>query len=311
MTRQAHMPTRRDEAWRYSDLKALAAAYALPAANDCTTLETIQLTQEQERRTVRGMGKASHTEQRIDLASGQSTTLVEAFEGNGWINHIARIFIGNGASLTHIILQQGIADAVTTLDYQIALEPGATYRAILINLGSHFGRIGLQAAVGQGAHAEVSGIQLGQSAQTLEIISQINHNAPAAVSRQMMRTILTEKAIGTYLGKIRVTQGAQKTDAEQSSRSLLLTRTATANTKPELEIYTDDVKCAHGATVGELDKQALFYMATRGIDPAEARALLTEAFVADVIASIADLQLQAEITDLVTTKLRLMVRGEA
>src|SRR5690606_5075343 len=113
----------------------------------------------------------------------------------------------------------------------------------------------------------------------------------------------------TYLGKIVISEGAQHIDAEQSSKALLLARTATANAKPELEIYANEVKCAHGATVGELDKRALFYMATRGIDPAEAKALLTEAFVADAIEPIEDDAQREAFTTVSTERLREMVRG--
>ena len=98
-------------------------------------------------------------------------------------------------------------------------------------------------------------------------------------SRQTVRSVLGSKAVGTYLGKVEVARHAQKTDAGQSVKAMLLTRGATANAKPELEIYADDVKCVHGATVGELDAAQLFYAATRGLDPAAARALLLEGFV--------------------------------
>ncbi|HKX88626.1 MAG TPA: SufD family Fe-S cluster assembly protein, partial [Sphingopyxis sp.] len=113
----------------------------------------------------------------------------------------------------------------------------------------------------------------------LETVTNVRHVEPNATSRQTVRTVLAGKAIGTYLGKVAVDRGAQKTDSEQSVRAMLLDRTATANAKPELEIYADDVKCAHGATVGELDPVQLFYAESRGLDPASARALLLEGFV--------------------------------
>ena len=99
------------------------------------------------------------------------------------------------------------------------------------------------------------------------------------LSRQTVRSVLGGKAVGSYLGKVEVARGAQKVDGEQSVKAMLLDRGATANCKPELEIYADDVKCAHGASVGELDKEQLFYAAARGLDPATARALLLEGFV--------------------------------
>ena len=114
------------------------------------------------------------------------------------------------------------------------------------------------------------------------------HDEPAAVSRQVVRSVLGGKAVGSYLGKVEVARGAQQTDAEQSVKAMLLDRGATANCKPELEIYADDVKCAHGATVGALDAMQLFYAESRGLDPASARALLLEGFVMGLWDSASD-----------------------
>src|SRR4029078_3146169 len=108
----------------------------------------------------------------------------------------------------------------------------------------------------------------------------VKHVGEGGRSRQVIRSVLNGKATGSYLGKVEVARGAQKTDAEQSVKAMLLDRGATANAKPELEIFADDVKCAHGATVGELDAMQLFYAAARGPDPVAARALLLEGFVA-------------------------------
>ncbi|MCY7279465.1 MAG: SufD family Fe-S cluster assembly protein, partial [Sphingomonas bacterium] len=101
-----------------------------------------------------------------------------------------------------------------------------------------------------------------------------------ATSRQVIRSVLGGKAVGSYLGKVAVARDAQHSDSVQSIKAMLLDRGASANAKPELEIYADDVKCAHGATVGELDRDQLFYAAARGLDPAGARALLLEGFIA-------------------------------
>ena len=104
----------------------------------------------------------------------------------------------------------------------------------------------------------------------------------------MIRSVLGDKATGSFLGRIEVAREGQQTDAEQSVKAMLLDRGATANAKPELEIFADDVKCAHGATVGELDQRALFYLESRGIDEARAKALLTRAFVADAVERIGE-----------------------
>jgi Fe-S cluster assembly protein SufD len=107
----------------------------------------------------------------------------------------------------------------------------------------------------------------------------VKHAGIGGRSRQTIRSVLNGKAAGSYLGKVEVARGAQQTDAEQSVKAMLLDRGATANCKPELEIFADDVKCAHGASVGELDAAQLFYAESRGLDPASARALLLEGFV--------------------------------
>jgi Fe-S cluster assembly protein SufD len=119
-----------------------------------------------------------------------------------------------------------------------------------------------------------------------------------------VRTVVGGKATGSYLGKVAVARGAQKTDAAQSVKAMLLDRTATANAKPELEIFADDVKCAHGATVGELDQAALFYLASRGLPPAEAKQLLLQAFVAGVFEGAED---EEALTAAALSKLGAMV----
>jgi len=132
----------------------------------------------------------------------------------------------------------------------------------------------------EGADFALYGANIGGGNSTLEIVTTLRHIAPGAVSHQTIRSVLGDKATGSFLGKIEVAREGQQTDAEQSVKAMLLDRGATANAKPELEIYADDVKCAHGATVGELDKNQLYYAAARGLDPAAARALLLEGFIA-------------------------------
>ncbi len=129
---------------------------------------------------------------------------------------------------------------------------------------------------------------MGNGSQTLEIVTETIHAELNATSNQVVRSVLADKATVSFLGKINVARHAQKTDAAQSVKAMLLDRGATANAKPELEIFADDVKCAHGATVGELDKQALFYMASRGLDPATAKKLMLQAFIADAFVSVDD-----------------------
>jgi len=170
-------------------------------------------------------------------------------------------------------------EAVQVCRVQIALEKHAKARIFALNTASEYGRIELEVSLAECAEFELYGANIGTGLSTNEIVTTIKHFGPAARSRQTIRGVLNGKAAGSYLGKVEVARGAQQTDAEQSVKAMLLDRGATANCKPELEIYADDVKCAHGATVGELDAMQLFYAESRGLDPAGARALLLEGFI--------------------------------
>ena len=162
---------------------------------------------------------------------------------------------------------------------QITLEAGADYALFALNTAKDYGRIELHVTLREGARFALHAANIGTGTATLEIVTTVNHAEPSAVSRQVVRSVLGGKAAGSYLGKVAVARDAQQSDGEQSVKAMLLDRGATANCKPELEIYADDVKCAHGASVGELDETQLFYAMSRGLDPASARALLLEGFV--------------------------------
>ncbi|HEU0066120.1 MAG TPA: SufD family Fe-S cluster assembly protein, partial [Sphingomonas sp.] len=140
---------------------------------------------------------------------------------------------------------------------------------------------------GEGAFAEFGGALLTRGDQRQECAVSVRHAAPNGQSHQLWRAVAADRSVASLAARVEVARHAQKTDGEQSLRGLLLKRTATVNLKPELEIFADDVKCAHGATVGELDQRALFYMESRGIPRPRAQALLTRAFVADALDRIA------------------------
>jgi Fe-S cluster assembly protein SufD len=162
---------------------------------------------------------------------------------------------------------------------EITLEPRAELALFALNTAKDYGRIELDVTLREGARFTFSAANIGAGESTLEIVTTVRHDEPSAFSRQTVRSVLGGKAVGSYLGKVAVARDAQQSDGEQSVKAMLLDRGATANCKPELEIYADDVKCAHGASVGELDPNQLFYAMSRGLDPAAARALLLEGFV--------------------------------
>ena len=230
----ATLPSRRDEAWRYSDIDAVAAAWPLPAP-----------------------------ESLIVPAAGSFKRAI--IQDEGGIRQI-ELMIGKGAAASLHVL----------------------------NIGGAYGRIELAVTLHEGADFTLGAAQIGGGEQTLEIVTTITHAEPGATSRQMVRSVLGGTATGTYLGKVAVARGAQQTDSEQDVKAMLLDRSATANAKPELEIFADDVKCAHGCAIGELDAMSLYYLQSRGLPPAEAKKILLQAFVAGVFDGAEDEeQLQA------------------
>ena len=197
-----------------------------------------------------------------------------------------RIAVGEGESGSQSIMLDAPNDVARSL--AIELGVGARFDLRLLNAGGAYGRLALDVTLGEGAEFTFGAAQLGGGAQTLEIVTVVTHAAPDATSRQTIRSVLAGHATGTYLGKVAVARGADGTDAAQSVRAMLLDKTATANAKPELEIFADDVQCAHGCAVGELDQAALFYMASRGLPPAEAKRLMLQAFIAEAFVGAAD-----------------------
>jgi len=185
--------------------------------------------------------------------------------------------VAAGESLEEIWLPN--SDDVQLRRVQLALGEGAKACIFALNIAPVYGRIELEVSLAEGSDFALFGANIGTGVSTNEFVTTIKHLAPAAKSRQTIRSVLGGKAVGSYLGKVEVARGAQQTDGEQSIKAMLLDRGATANCKPELEIYADDVKCAHGASVGELDAMQIFYAESRGLDPAGARALLLEGFV--------------------------------
>jgi Fe-S cluster assembly protein SufD len=157
---------------------------------------------------------------------------------------------------------------------------------------------------GEGAHCDAMGLSLIDKQQHVDNFTVIEHQKPHCISNQHYKGVLDDAATGAFSGKIHVFPDAQKTEAFQTNNNILLTHNAKMHTKPQLEIYADDVKCSHGATVGQIDENALFYLRTRGIPEEEARLMLMYAFTDDVISGIKEEALRARIIDLVSKRLR-------
>ena len=166
---------------------------------------------------------------------------------------------------------------------RLAVGEGARAELFAVNAGGDYARLEVDVRLGKGGHFQFGGVTIGGGEATREFVTRTVHAEPEATSEQVVRSVHWGTATGNFLGRIDVARGAQKTDAAQDFKALLLERGASANAKPELEIYADDVSCAHGNTVGALDESALFYMEQRGLPTEVARQLLTEAFLMQVV----------------------------
>jgi Fe-S cluster assembly protein SufD len=178
------------------------------------------------------------------------------------------------------------AHGITRLSVDLA--EGSTLSLFALVAGAAYGRLEIAVTLAPRAHFHLGGAIVGGGSEVLEIVTSLDHAAPGATSSQIIRSVLGGRATGSFLGRVHVARGAVGTDAEQSVKAMLLDRGATANAVPQLEIYADDVKCAHGATVGELDAMGLFYLAARGLPPVDAKRLMLQAFIADAFVAAGD-----------------------
>ncbi|MFD1610742.1 SufD family Fe-S cluster assembly protein [Sphingomonas tabacisoli] len=233
-------------------------------------------------------GGASHVPGLVVLDEDAQASIVETFVGDGWANRLTAIRLGRSARLMRAVrLAQG--SGFQSLRDEAELGIGASLVTTVFAEGGAGSRAdALIRIAGEGAYAEMGGALLTRGTQRHEAAVVFRHEAENTTSRQVWRAVADDTAVASLAARVEVARGAQKTDAEQSLRGLLLKRAATVNLKPELEIFADDVKCAHGATVGELDARALFYLESRGVPPVEARALLTRAFVGDALGRIGE-----------------------
>ncbi|QZH76431.1 MAG: SufD family Fe-S cluster assembly protein [Erythrobacter sp.] len=196
------------------------------------------------------------------------------------------IALAPGETRRHCMVVGGNAPELHRIRLNVA--EGARAELFVVIAGEDYTRVEVEVELGAGAHFEFGGVTIGGGDAVREIVTRTRHDALAATSNQVVRAVHWGQASGNFLGAIHVGRGGQQTDAAQDFKALILERGASANAKPELEIFADDVKCAHGATVGQLDEAASYYMASRGLAPDVARALLIRAFIADAFAALDD-----------------------
>ena len=236
----------------------------------------------------------------IRVAKDSEFTLIEYQLGAGqyWNNVVTQIEVADGAKFNHYRFQENSDSAVVTHNTHIVLGKGSEYEAFTMTSGANLSRNQIHVdMMGEHGLCRLNGVNMLDGSEHGDTTITVEHQAPNCNSFQNYRNVVDDKSTAVFQGKVHVHQIAQKTDGYQMAKSLLLSQQATVNTKPELEIYADDVKCSHGATTGRLDDEALFYLQSRGIPEAQARNLLIQAFVAEVIEEIsnADVQEQASL----------------
>lgn len=257
----------------------------VPAGVDGGTLVLASLGSDAHGRPV-----SFHPRHAVRLGAGAALTLIELSAGEGAYLHspVFEVTVAEGATLTHLRLQNEAPGAfhLSTLYADVAAR--GTYDSFALTLGARLARLEVHARLsGADGAVHLNAAQLLDGSQHADFTTVVSHDAPSCASRQTVKNVLSGRSRGVFQGKIEVARIAQKTDGYQMNQALLLSPLAEINCKPQLQIYADDVKCSHGATVGELDAEQLFYLRSRGIADAAARAMLVRAFLVEALDPIA------------------------
>ncbi|HEY6050680.1 MAG TPA: Fe-S cluster assembly protein SufD, partial [Thermoanaerobaculia bacterium] len=238
----------------------------------------------------------SHVRNLIVADPHSEASVVETYVGDGLslTNAVTEVALETGAALHHYKVQRESLEAVHVQTIAATASPSSRYTSHNVALGSALARTEIGVVLdGAGAECELNGLFVGGGSQHLDTHTMIDHAKPHGSSRELYKGILDGRARGVFHGTILVRKDAQKTDAIQTNKNLLLSREALVNSTPALEIFADDVKCKHGSTIGQLDAAAMFYLQSRGIGEEDARAILTWAFAEDVVRRIRIPQIRA------------------
>ncbi len=238
----------------------------------------------------------------IVLGEGAQATVVKHHAGLGvgayFANSVTEVDIGPGARLSHYMVQAESRDATHLSTAHVRVAKDATYDSFTLSIGGRLSRNEITVRLdGPGAHAGVNGAYLMRGNEHCDNTTVIEHLAPNTTCREVFKGVLDDQSRAVFQGRIVVHREAQGTDAHQLCKTLLLSTGAEIDAKPELEIYADDVKCSHGATTGQIDETALFYLRSRGIPEALARNLLVQSFLGEALDEIADEDIRAAFTD--------------
>lgn len=224
-------------------------------------------------------------------------------------NAFTDFVLGDNANLNHYRLGFESFKAFHISTSRVCMSVNSHFSSTSVNIGGALVRNDIEADLAeQGAHCTLNGLYLVDGKRHVDNHTNIQHRAPNCESHELYKGVLDDHSVGVFNGKVYVHQDAQKTDAKQTNRNLLLSPDAVINTKPQLEIYADDVRCTHGATVGQLDDDHLFYLRTRGIPKEEARSILTYAFAAEALSGIKEPEIRDHLQKLVHNTIR---QGEA
>jgi Fe-S cluster assembly protein SufD len=233
-----------------------------------------------------GGGSVSHPRLLIVAGEASQTTILERYvgTGNAFTNAVGEVWLGDNAIVDHYKLQEEPADSFHIATMFLHAARSGNFSSHSLTFGGGLVRNEVVATLdGEGIDCTLNGLYVGRGTQLIDNHTTIDHAMPHCSSHEVYKGILAENARGVFNGKIIVRPDAQKTDAKQTNKALLLSDDANINSKPELEIFANDVKCTHGAAIGQLDDAAMFYLRSRGLGVAESRAMLVRAFAGDIL----------------------------
>jgi Fe-S cluster assembly protein SufD len=251
----------------------------------------------------------------IIAEENSQATIIESYAATAdaayFTNGVVEIVLKDGARLEHYKVQRESVDAYHVATTSVDLGPKSSYDSTTINFGARLSRHDIHVTMAnEGAECWVDGLYVVSSDQHTDTHSVIDHRQPHCTSHQLYKGILDGRSRAVFNGKIFVRHGAQKTDAMQTNKNLLLSNDARVDTKPQLEILADDVKCAHGAAVGQIEEDELFYLETRGIHPDLAKNLLTYGFAEEVIGKIKVDSIRAQLDEAVLNRINARLEVE-
>jgi Fe-S cluster assembly protein SufD len=239
-----------------------------------------------------------HTRSLITLGEGSRASLLEVYAGEGryWRNDVVAIRLADGAELARTAIVEEAAEALHLAQLDATLGRSSSFAGFALLLSGRTVRHEANIAMeGENAHCRLDGAFVVGGRDEANIVTTVDHRVPGGQTRELIKGVAVGRGHGAFQGRVIVREDAQKTDAHQLSRNLLIGARAAIDTKPQLEIYADDVKCSHGASIGDLDEAALFYLQARGIPPEEARHMLIDGFLREVVETVDDFAIRVHL----------------